>query len=108
MCVEERQAELETLRVLALHREKAALQNDESQGRKAPGVGKKKTVDDGDVDHALGASLRAMALRDRSGGVVSEVTESKVIQIEWNAELESLQRDKAEAEARTGECVGGF
>ncbi|KIM29167.1 hypothetical protein M408DRAFT_22978 [Serendipita vermifera MAFF 305830] len=96
---EERQAELETQRVLALHREKASSQNEEA---KAPSTRKQTVIDETDVDHALGASLRAMALRDRGkAGASEEETRSKVIQIEWDAELESLQRDKAEAEART-------
>lgn len=54
-----------------------------------------------DVDHALGTSLRAMMVK--SGGKSSKTIGSNVVQIEWNAELEALQRDKAEAEARTGE-----
>jgi hypothetical protein len=39
----------------------------------------------------------------KSGGKSSKTIGSNVVQIEWNAELEALQRDKAEAEARTGE-----
>jgi hypothetical protein len=39
----------------------------------------------------------------KSGGKGPETIGSKVVQIEWNAELEALQRDKAEAEARTGQ-----
>jgi len=58
--------------------------------------------DEGDVDHALAASLRAMTVK--SGGK-SEATGSKVIQVEWTAELESLRRDKIEAEARAGEFL---
>jgi hypothetical protein len=85
-----------------VHREKASLQDGgEASFLKGSKGGKGKTVDDeGDVDHALAASLRAMAVK--SGDRGTETVGSKVVQIEWNAELEALQRDKAEAEARTG------
>ncbi|PVG00096.1 hypothetical protein CPB86DRAFT_872099 [Serendipita vermifera] len=58
-----------------------------------------------DVDHALGASLRALSARSRGHGnsMVKDGhvdTESKVIQIEWNEELEEMRRESAEAEAR--------
>jgi len=86
-----------------VHRGKASVQDgDEGSFLKGSKGGKGKTLDaEGDVDHALGASLRAMTVK--SGGKGPETTGSKVVQIVWNAELEALQRDKAEAEARTGQ-----
>jgi predicted metal-dependent peptidase len=58
-----------------------------------------------DVDHALGASLRALSVRSRGQSNYDghSDAESRVIQIEWNEELEEMRREKAEAEARNGE-----
>jgi hypothetical protein len=73
------------------------------------GLGKslKKVEDDeDDVDHALAASLRQISLQSGKRPNRNEAgSESKVVTIEWNDELEEMKREKADAEARTGQST---
>lgn len=62
-----------------------------------------------DVDHALGASLRAISIRSGKRGNAREeddlTKDSKLVQIEWDEELEEMSREKASSEARSGTNV---
>jgi hypothetical protein len=67
---------------------------------------KKLEEDEDDVDHALAASLRQISLQSGKRPNRNEAgSESKVVTIEWNEELEEMKRDKADAEARTGKST---
>ena len=62
--------------------------------------------DDGDVDHALGATLKA--LRGNAGSTrthESERGKGQVITIEWDERMEAMSKEKAETEARTGKYL---
>jgi len=56
--------------------------------------------DDGDVDHALGANLKALRSKQTREG---QRGKGQVITVEWDERMEALSKEKAEAEARTGE-----
>ncbi|KAG9057889.1 hypothetical protein FS842_003209 [Serendipita sp. 407] len=96
----------DTQEVLAMHRIKVASGTGVSGSEQAYMKPKKQQnydeADGADVDHALGASLRALSMKAGGKGMrEDDVREpSKVIKIEWNKELEEMSREKSEAEAR--------
>jgi hypothetical protein len=59
-----------------------------------------------DIDHALGESLRAISLRTGKRPNAHDEDDlrknPKMVQIEWNEELEEMSREKASAESRSG------
>jgi len=56
--------------------------------------------DDGDVDHTLGANLKALRSKQTREG---QRGKGQVITVEWDERMEALSKEKAEAEARAGE-----
>jgi len=56
---------------------------------------------DGDeVDHALGANLKALRSKQAHDG---QRGKGQVITVEWGERMEALSKEKAKAEARAGE-----
>ena len=62
------------------------------------GKGRPSNDDDDDVDHALEANLKALR------GDVGQRGKAQMITVEWDGRMEAMSKEKAEAEARAGEC----
>ncbi|KAG8835267.1 hypothetical protein FRC17_004574 [Serendipita sp. 399] len=97
----------DTREVLSKHRAKIALSAEDVSPEQISSNKRQKNggdVNDNDVDHALGASLRALSMK--TGRREDDAKEhSKVVRVQWSEELEEISREKADAEARNGKST---
>ena len=101
--------EYDTSEVLARHQQKQHDKPEASTSDDLQRKTRKTSMTDGDVDHALGESQRAISIKGgkHANGTKGDTKQEgkKKIEIEWTPELEEMSREKAEAEARTGALV---